>query len=167
MFLDILIVCGAIILAIIGLIGCIIPIIPGPPLSYIGLVLMYFFHNTPVPHGGDEISSRFMLVWLAITVVVTIVDYIVPVFFTRLTGGSKEAVRWSIAGTIAGMIFFPPLGIIFGAFIGALLAELIVHNKDLGASMLSALGSFLGFIFGTGLKLVTCAVMMYYIIKFI
>ncbi len=168
MLVDILIISLAVILCLVGMLGCIIPAIPGPPLSYAGLVLMYFWHNNTLPMGGgDEITGRFMLIWLAVVVVVTVLDYIVPVYFTKLTGGSKEAVRWSIAGTIIGMLFFPPFGIIFGAFIGALLGELIVHNKNLGASMLSALGSFMGFIFGTGLKLASCAVMLYYIIKFI
>ncbi len=157
---DILIVSLAVILAIIGILGCIVPAIPGPPLSYIGLGIMYLWHN----QEGNEITGRFMLIWLGITVAVTIIDYIVPVMFTKLTGGSKEAVRWSIAGTIAGMVFFPPFGIILGAFVGAFLGELIVNNKNIGASMLSALGSFLGFIFGTGLKVATCAMMLYYII---
>ncbi len=168
MVVDILIISVAVILCLVGMLGCILPAIPGPPLSYAGLLLMYLWHNNPLAGGaGNEITGRFMLIWLAVVVVVTILDYVVPVFFTRLTGGSQEAVRWSIAGTIVGMVFFPPFGIIFGAFIGALLGELIVNNKNLGASMLSALGSFMGFIFGTGLKLASCAMMLYYVIKFI
>jgi uncharacterized protein YqgC (DUF456 family) len=108
-----------------------------------------------------------MLVWLGITVAVTILDYIVPVLFTKVTGGSKEAVRWSIAGTIVGMLFFPPLGIILGAFVGAFLGEIIVHNKNLGASLLSGMGSLLGFVFGVGIKLAVSGMLMYYILKFI
>ena len=103
----------------IGLIGCIVPVLPGPPIGYLGLLLVYLWGN---PSGITEpITGKFMLVWLGITVAVTILDYIVPVLFTKVTGGSKEAVRWSIAGTIVGMLFFPPLGIILGAFVGAFL----------------------------------------------
>ena len=168
MVVDILLITLAIILALVGLLGCILPVIPGPPLSYAGLAIMYFGHNAPVANGsGNEITGKFMLIWLAIVIVVSILDYIVPIYFTKITGGSQAAVRWSLAGTLVGMLPFPPSGIIIGAFVGAFLGEIIVQNKNLGASLLSALGSFLGFIFGSGLKLGTCATILFYIIKFI
>lgn len=168
--MDILIVIIAIALGFIGLLGCIVPVIPGPPLSYLGLLILYLWHN-PAQEAGvavaGGITGKFMLIWLGITVAVTILDYIVPVFFTKVTGGSKEAVRWSIAGTIIGMLFFPPFGIITGAFLGAFLGEIIVHNKNLGASLLSGIGSLIGFVFGIGIKFAACGTMMYYIFKFI
>ena len=168
--MDVLIVVFAVIFGILGLLGCIIPVIPGPPLSYIGLLILYLWHDNMQSFYGDitfDLTGKFMLVWLAITVAVTILDYIVPVFFTKITGGSKEAMRCSIAGTIIGMLFFPPFGIILGAFFGAFLGEMIMNNKKLGASLLSGLGAFMGFILGTGMKLAACGMMMYYIIKFI
>lgn len=168
MMLEIFLEILAIGLGIIGLLGCILPVIPGPPISYIGLLIMYLWVNTPLASGaGNEISGRFMLIWLAITIVVSILDYLVPVMFTKLTGGSKEAVRGSIAGMLIGIVFFPPFGILAGAFLGALLGEMILNGKKIGASFLSALGSFLGFVFGTGMKLAASGVMLYYIIKFI
>lgn len=163
--MDFILVCLAVIFGITGLLGCILPVIPGPPLSYAGLLIMYLWGNGSEP--GNEITGRFMLVWLAITVIITILDYIVPVFFTRITGGSKEAARCAIAGTIIGMLFFPPFGIIIGAFAGAFLGEIIINNKKIGTSFLSAIGSFIGFVFGTGIKLMASGLMMYYIIKFI
>ena len=157
----------AVLSGIIGLLGCILPVLPGPPLSYAGLAIMYFWANPLLADGSFEITGRFMLTWFLITVVVTLLDYIVPVFFTKITGGSKEAVRCSIAGTIVGLVFFPPFGIIAGAFLGAFFGEMIFHSKGLGASLLSGLGSFLGFMFGTGLKVAASGMMMYYILKFI
>ena len=157
----------AVLFGIIGLLGCILPLLPGPPLSYVGLVIMYLWANQPAADGSFEITGRFMLIWLAITVVVTVLDYIVPVFFTKVTGGSKEAVKGSIVGTLIGMVFFPPLGIVVGAFLGAFLGEILLNNKNLSASLLSATGSLLGFIFGTGLKMAASGIMLYYIVKFI
>ncbi|MBR7156793.1 MAG: DUF456 domain-containing protein [Bacteroidales bacterium] len=163
----------ALLFGVIGLFGSILPVLPGPPLSYAGLVIMFLWCNAPVVGSAgtvvaeNSITGKFMLVWLAITVVVSVLDYIVPVFFTKITGGSNEAVRGSVAGTIIGMVFFPPFGIIVGAFVGALLGEIILNGKKLGESLLSAFGSFLGFLFGTGIKLVASAMMLYYIIKFI
>ena len=157
----------AVILGLLGLVGCILPVIPGPPLSYAGLAIMYLWANNPGLDGSGEITGRFMLIWLAVTAVVTVLDYIVPVYFTKVTGGSREAVRCSLVGTVIGLFFFPPFGIVIGAFLGALLGEMLLNNKKLGASLLSALGSFLGFICGTGMKLAVSGIMLYYIIKFI
>ncbi|MBQ7998246.1 MAG: DUF456 domain-containing protein, partial [Bacteroidales bacterium] len=75
--------------------------------------------------------------------------------------------KGSIVGTLIGMVFFPPLGIVVGAFLGAFLGEILLNNKNLGASLLSATGSLLGFIFGTGLKMAASGIMLYYIVKFI
>ena len=157
----------AVLMGLLGLIGCFLPVIPGPPLSYAGLAVMYLWCNAPAVGGEEQITGKFMLVWLAVTIVVTVLDYIVPALFTKWTGGSKEAVRGSIAGTIIGMLFFPPFGIIVGAFLGALLGEIILNGKQIGESLISAIGSFLGFLFGTGIKLIASAMMLFYIIKFI
>ena len=152
----------AIIAAIAGIAGCLIPAIPGPPLSYASILLLYLFNNP-----NNEITGKFIVLWILIVAAVTIFDYIMQPYFTRLTGGSKLAVRYSIAGMVAGMIFFPPFGIIAGSFIGALIAEFAVNKKPLQNSLLAAFGAFLGFIFGTGMKLAASVTLLYYTIKFI
>ena len=157
-FIDLI----AVLVAVAGIVGCIIPAIPGPPLTYASLLLLYLFNN---PHNA--ITGKFLIIWIAITAAVTILDYVVQPYFTKITGGSKLAVRYSIAGMVAGMVFFPPFGIIAGSFIGALIAEFVVNKKPLQNSLLAAFGAFLGFIFGTGLKLAACGTMLYYVIRFI
>lgn len=152
----------AILVALAGFAGCIVPVIPGPPLTYSAFLLLYLFNNPE-----NSITGKFLIIWMAVVAAVTIIDYVVQPYFTRITGGSKLAVRYSIAGMVAGMVFFPPFGIVAGSFIGALIAELVVNRKPLKNSLVAALGAFLGFITGTGLKLVSCAVMLYYIIRFI
>ena len=107
------------------------------------------------------------MIWIAIVAVVTIMDYVIQPYFTKITGGSKLAVRSSIAGLIAGMIFFPPVGIILGPFIGAFIAEFIINKKPLKNSLAAAGGAFLGFILGTGLKLAVSGTLLYYTIRFI
>ena len=83
----------AVILGILGLAGCILPVIPGPPFSWVGLLLLYFW-------GDEPISTRFLIIWLIITVVVTILDYVVPAYFTKVTGGSIAASRCSLVGLL-------------------------------------------------------------------
>ena len=162
MFIEVLIYTIALVMAVVGIIGCIIPALPGPPLAYASLVLLYLFDNP-----DNEISGKFMLVWAAVIAAVSILDYVIQPYFTKITGGSSLAVRYSIAGMVAGMIFFPPFGIVAGSFIGALIAELVVNKRPLQNSLLAAFGAFLGFIFGTGLKLAATVTMLYYIIRFI
>ena len=154
----------AIILAVIGVVGAVAPGLPGPPLSWAGLLLVYLRHGTN--GAGDEMSLKFLLFWLAVTVLVTVVDYLVPAWFTKLTGGSKYAGRGAIIGLFAGLLY-PPVGMIFGALIGAFVAELFFARKDGVESVKSTVGAFLGFLFGTGIKLVASGLMFYYIIVYL
>ncbi|MEE3463034.1 MAG: DUF456 domain-containing protein [Candidatus Cryptobacteroides sp.] len=154
----------AVILGVVGIIGSIVPGLPGPPLSWLGLLLAYFAGGTNA--AGDPITMKFLIIWLAVTTIVTILDYFVPAWFTKLTGGSKYAGRGAIAGLIIGMIV-PPVGVIIGSLAGAFLAELIYGQKDAPDSLKSAFGAFLGFLFGTGVKLIAAGLMMYYIIVYI
>ena len=151
----------AVVMGIIGILGSVLPVLPGPPISYAGMLLLYQWGGE---HIREDITGTVMVEILIVTIAVVILDYIVPSYFTKITGGSKSAARASMVGMIIGIIFFPPLGMIVGAFVGALLAEMIVEGKQLSHSLKSAMGSFLGFLAGTGLKLIACGVMMYYII---
>lgn len=162
--MDILISILAVLAGVAGIAGSIIPAIPGPPLSWIGLLLLYFWGGTD--GAGEKMSLTFLLVWLAVVVVVCVIDYLVPMYFTKLTGGSKYASRGAMAGLIIGLLV-PPVGMIAGSFLGAFLAELIYASKTAGGALKSAFGSFLGFLAGTGLKLITTCVMMYYIIVYL
>ena len=149
----------AIIAGVIGILGSILPGLPGPPVSWIGLLLVYLA-------GSSEMTTAVLLIWLAITVAVTIMDYVVPSMLTRATGGSKTAGRGALVGLFLGLLY-PPIGIFLGTMGGAFLAELLIEDKGKWSSFKASIGAFLGFIFGTGMKLACSGVMMYYIIKFI
>ena len=154
----------AIVLGLVGIVGSIAPGLPGPPLSWVGLLVLYLWGGG-TDGGGDPMTLRFLLLWLAVTVVVTIVDYIVPAYFTKLTGGSKAGGWGAIIGLFAGPIY-PPVGMILGSLLGAFVAELVFAKKDTVTSLKSALGAFLGFIFGTGAKLIASGIMLFYIFVF-
>ena len=145
----------AIILGILGIVGSVVPGLPGPPLSLIGLLLVYL--------AGD-LSSIAFFVWLGITTVVTVLDYIIPAWLTKATGGHKEASWGAIIGLFAG-IFLTPIGMLAGALLGAFIGELIFAKNDAEGSIKAALGAFLGFILSTGIKLVVSGIMMFLIIR--
>ena len=93
----------AVILGIVGLLGCILPVLPGPPLSWVGMLLIFLT-------GSSGMSTGLLIAWLVVTIVVSILDYVVPSWVTRKTGGSKTAARGTLVGLFIGLIFFPPLG---------------------------------------------------------
>ena len=104
----------AIVAGLIGILGSILPGLPGPPISWTGLLLLYIW-------GPEEMATSALVIWGVVTVIVTIVDYWIPMYFTKVTGGSKYAERGSMIGMIVG-IFLTPIGMILGAFLGALIA---------------------------------------------
>ena len=148
----------AIILAVVGIIGSIVPGLPGPPLSWIGLLLAFFSHKL----GGADMSLTFVLIWLVVTVIVSILDYTIPAKFTKLAGGSKAGSRGALIGMIIG-IFLTPIGMIPCSLAGAFLAEMFQENKSAGEALKAALGTFAGFLVGTGMKLIVSATMAFYI----
>lgn len=145
---------------VIGIIGSLFPGIPGPPLSWAGLLLMYFYGKSG---NGDPISTRLLLIWLAIVIVVAIVGYIIPSYTTKLTGGSKYASRGAIIGLFAG-IFIPPIGMIVGSLLGAFLADFIFDDKGVWKSFKASIGAFVGFMCTTGINIICSGLMMYYMI---
>ncbi len=152
--IDIIILVFAFLLLLIGLAGAVVPVLPGPPLSYVGLLLLQW-------SGYGEFSAFFLWAWAAITVVVTIGDYFLPALMTRQFGGSRLATVGSILGLLGGLFFFPPAGLIIGPFLGAFAGELL-HNRQHSKAFRVAIGASLAFFFGTGIKLIVCALMMFY-----
>ena len=149
----------AIILAVIGIIGSVVPGLPGPPLSWAGLLLAFLSHKL----GGADMTLTFVLIWLGVTVIVSILDYTVPAKFTKLAGGSKAGSRGALIGMLIG-IFLTPIGMIPCSLAGAFLAELFQEDKTASQALKAALGTFAGFLVGTGMKLVVSVAMAYYIV---
>lgn len=152
-----LLITGAIICAIIGLAGSILPALPGAPLSFAGLVLLCFC-------DGADISSTSIWVSAIFLAIVSVLDYVAPIWLTNASGGSKQATRGSIAGLIAGLFFFPPWGLVIGPFIGAFVGELMTHAST-GKALKVAMMSFVGFVLTTGLKIIYSGVLLFMVIK--
>ncbi len=141
------------VLLVAGLIGCFLPVLPGPPLAFFGLLIQQLKSTMPF-------TTRFIIIFLLITVLITVLDYIIPVYGTKKFGGSKYGVWGSTIGLLIGL-WFGPVGMIAGPFIGAWIGELMA-TSDASQALKAATGSFIGFLAGTLLKLNVCFVMVWY-----
>lgn len=153
---DILLLTFGIILLVIGLIGCVLPVIPGPPISFVALLLLHFTR-------WAQFQGTFLWTCAAIAVAVSILDYWIPIWGTKKFGGSSRGVWGAALGLLAGL-FFGPLGVIVGPFIGALTGELSLHS-DSNRALKAAFGSFIGILSGVVLKLIVSGLFTWYFIK--
>lgn len=154
--IDVFLVALAITLIIIGLFGCVIPVIPGPPLSFLGMLSLNYTKWGPF-------ESDLLWTFGLIAIVVTVLDYVVPIWGTKKFGGSKAGIWGASIGLLIGL-FLGPLGIIFGPFLGALVGELM-QKTETQKAFIAALGSFLGLLMGVGLKLIASGFMTFYFVK--
>lgn len=156
--MDIFLAIVAVLLGIVGLVGSIVPVLPGPPVSWLGLLVMSFTKYA-------DLTPKFLIIWLVITIAVTVADNLLPVWMTKKYGGSRAATVGTVIGMIAGLFFFPPWGMIIFPFIGAFVGELIGNRSEGHVALKVAFGAFVAFICGVGLKLVSSGVMLFYTIR--
>lgn len=136
---------------IIGFIGSFLPALPGTPVSWIGLLLIYLIPEI-------EINYWILSITFLIMAVIFVLDYIIPAKGTKKFGGSKYGIWGTNIGLITGF-FFPPFGFIIGPFLGAFIGELIYNSKDSKRALKAALGSFLGFLASTFIQVVYCIIL--------
>jgi uncharacterized protein YqgC (DUF456 family) len=138
-----------VLLLLAGLVGCILPIIPGPPLSFAGLVCLWWARDFEAT-SFDETTVIIAAVAAAVS---TVLDYVTPALGAKKFGASKLGVWGSVIGMIVGIIWFPPFGMLIGAFLGAMLGELFAGKEGSDATK-AAIGVFLGTVLGIVIKMV-------------
>ena len=156
--METLIVILAVLAGVIGIAGSILPALPGTSFSWIGLFLLYMW-------GPEAVPVKVLIIWGIVVIAVSVVDYVVPMFFTKATGGSKYAERGAMIGLVAGIVL-TPVGMILGSFLGAFFAELYWGGKDRRAALKAALGSFAGFIAGTGIKTIASSLILWQLVVY-
>ena len=161
----VLIVLGAICL-LIGLLGSVLPVLPGVPLSYLGLWLLHWTDRA-------SFSWQFLTVWAVVVLVIQLLDYFIPAWGTKKFGGTKWGVWGSTIGLLLGFLM-GPLGIVLGPFVGAVVGELLYFNQHPEApqqqtpfnrALRAGFGSFIGLLAGTIIKIVCCGMMIFYFVK--
>ena len=146
MNMDLILVSIGFILCIVGLISSVLPVLPGPPLGWLGLLFLELTVAIPTNYW-------FLGITFVIASGIFLLDYMMPAISTKKFGGSKAGAIGAVLGLIIGILAPIPFGILIGPFLGAFIGE-IVFNKTKGPQALkSALGSFLGFLASTIMKL--------------
>jgi len=152
-----LIVVGAVLL-ILGVIGCVLPVIPGPPLAYLSLILM------SIARRWQAYSAGTLIVLAILAVAVTVLDNVLPILTSRRKGASKAGMWGAVIGMVAGMFLLPPFGMILGTFAGAVVGELI-FNRRKGVALKAAWGVFVGTLLGIGLKLGVSGAIAFFFVR--
>jgi len=153
----VLIVLGAL-LSIIGLIGCIVPALPGTPLNFLALLLLNWARDP------NPFRLNFLIIMGIIAVGVTLIDNFIPAWGAKRYGAARISVWLALAGTMIGIFFFAPFGIIIGAFVGALLGELLSGKKS-GDALRAGWGVFVGVFLGILFKVIASGFMTFHFIK--
>ena len=144
--MDIFLVFVAALFMLLGIIGSFLPILPGPLTSWFGLLILHLTDAIPM-------NWTFLVIWLAIAILIWLLDYFIPDLGTKRFGGSRYGMIGTTIGLLVGLFSPIPFGIIIGAFVGALIGELINKN-DKDVALKAAFGSFLGFLTSTFLKFI-------------
>jgi uncharacterized protein YqgC (DUF456 family) len=148
--MDIFLLIVGFLVALVGIIGSFLPVLPGPVTSWVGLLLLHLTDAIPM-------NWTFLGITLAIAIVIWLIDYFIPAMGTKKFGGTRYGVVGTMVGLILGLLFFPPFGIIIGPFLGAYFGEMI-HDNNSNKALKAAFGSFIGFLTSFFLKFVTCVI---------
>ena len=151
--MDILLVTIGFIFALLGIAGAFLPVLPGPIMGWAGLLLLYL--TKPIP-----MNYWLLGITLCVSILIWVLDYIIPAIGTKRFGGSKYGSYGTTIGLIVGLIAPIPLGFILGALLGAFVGEMIYNSSDVKRALKAAFGSFMGFLASTTLKFIVSLIFL-------
>jgi uncharacterized protein YqgC (DUF456 family) len=140
-----------------GIFGSFLPFLPGPPLAWAGLLMLHF-------SSYASFSTTFLVITAIVTLILAVLDYLLPIWAAKRSGGTKWGQRGAIAGMLIGLLA-GPLGLILGPLIGAFAGELLHDSSDMTKARRAAWNSFTGFLLSTGLQMGWCLVILFWYIR--
>lgn len=144
--MDIFLILLGFVFTLLGIAGSFLPVLPGPITGWVGLLLLHLSDAVPM-------SYTFLGITLAVSIIIWVLDYMIPAMGTKRFGGSKYGAIGATVGLLIGLIVPIPLGFVIGAFVGAFVGEMI-YNSDFSRALKAAFGSFIGFLASTTLKFI-------------
>lgn len=149
--MDIALLVIGLVCMLLGILGSFLPVLPGPGLSWLGILLLYLTDAVPM-------NWWILILTLIVTIVISILDYLIPAKGTKQFGGSSYGVWGTNIGLVVGIFAPVPFGFIIGPFVGAFVGELIYNSTDHERALKAAMGSFIGFIASSFMKFVVCMI---------
>lgn len=149
--MEIVLLVLGLVLMLVGILGSILPVLPGVPISWLGLVVLYLAPSI-------EFDWIFITVTGIVAIGLYILDYVIPAMGTKKFGGSKAGAWGTTIGLVIGIIAPIPFGILIGPFIGALVGELLFNKTEGTLAFKAAIGSFIGFLASTFIKFLATVV---------
>jgi len=154
---TVLVILGFLLL-VVGIVGCVVPVLPGPILCFLALILLSLIR------GWQTFSVAALVVLGALTILVTVLDNVLPVLTARRWGAGKAGIWGSVVGMLLGMFLLPPFGAIIGTFAGAVLGELLFGRKDADA-LRAGWGVFAGTMLSLAAKLAVCGAIAFFYLR--
>ncbi|HNR18714.1 MAG TPA: DUF456 domain-containing protein [Bacteroidia bacterium] len=145
----------AIVFTIVGVIGCVLPALPGLPFNYAALLMLQYYYK--------PFSTTFLVVMAVIMAVIMILDYFLPIWTAKKFGATKQGIWGSMIGMVLGIIF-TPIGMLLGMFAGAVIGDMMA-GKESKDAFKSGIATFFGTLFSIGLKLICAGTMSWYFFK--
>ena len=147
--MDTLLLIIGLICMILGILGSFLPVLPGAILSWIGLLILHLIAKIPMNYWVLGIT-------LVITIVISILDFVIPAKGTKRFGGSSYGIWGTNIGLIVGIFAPIPFGFIIGPFLGAFIGEMLHNSSDHKRALKAATGSFIGFLASNFIQFVVC-----------
>ncbi|WP_435579026.1 DUF456 domain-containing protein [Gilvibacter sp.] len=158
--LDIFLVILGLLLCFGGIVGSVLPVLPGPPISWLGLLMLFLTSVIPVNYW-------FLGITLVVAILMVVLDYVIPAIGTKRFGGSRAGAIGTTVGLVVGLIAPIPFGVLIGPFVGAFIGEIAFNQTESNQALKAAFGSFLGFLASTFMKLVVCFIYLGFYINYV
>lgn len=150
--MDLLLFALAAILMLVGILGSFLPMLPGIPVSWVGLLLLHLTSVVPV-------NYTFLGITLLVTIIIFALQYAIPALGTKYLGGSKQGMYGATIGLFAGIFIPIPFAILIAPFLGAYIGE-ILNKADSRTALKAASGSFIGLLASTFMEFVVAAIFL-------
>lgn len=126
------------VLMLVGILGSFLPVLPGVPVSWLGLLVLHLAPSVPMNYW-------FLGITFIVAALIYALNWIIPAIGTKRFGGSRSGMIGATIGMVVGIIAPVPFGIIIGPFIGAFIGE-VINKSDRRSALKAAFGSFIGFL---------------------
>lgn len=142
----------AIVFTLVGVIGSVLPALPGLPFNYIALLMLQYYYK--------PFSTTFLVVMAVAVMIIMVLDYFLPIWTAKKFGATKQGIWGSMIGMIAGIIF-TPIGMLLGMFAGAVIGDMMA-GKESKDALKSGVATFFGTLLSIGIKLICAGTMAWY-----